>query len=199
MANKVLEFYFDVGSPTTYLAWTQVAALAEATGAEIAYKPMLLGGVFKATGNTSPAMVPAKGVYMLTDLERFARRYRVDFRYNPYFPINTLPLMRALTGVQLRTPEKFEDFLRLIFEGMWKEALNVNDPTILATLLTKGGYSPDNILTLAEDPEVKEKLKATTDEAIKRGVFGAPTFFVRGQMYFGQDRLDFVKEALKAF
>lgn len=195
---KTLDFYFDVGSPTTYLAWTQLPRLQAATGAQLVFKPVLLGGIFKATGNGSPALVPAKGVHMLTDLARHARRYGVAFAPNPHFPINTLNLMRAITGMQLREPDRLDAFLRLVFEGLWVRSLNLNDPSAVAALLTGGGHDPLAVLALTEDPAVKEALKTTTAEAIARGAFGAPTFFVGEEMFFGQDRLDFVQEALGA-
>ena len=106
--SKQVEFFFDVGSPTTYLAWTQLPALCERSRAELVYRPMLLGGVFQATGNVSPGTVAAKGRYMDADMARFARRYGVPFAMNPHFPINTLTLMRGAAGAQLRAPARFE-------------------------------------------------------------------------------------------
>ena len=107
MPAKTIEFFFDFGSPTTYLAHTQLPQLAADTGAQIQYVPMLLGGVFKATGNQSPVMVPAKGRWMGEDLPRFARRYGVPYQFNPHFPINTLTLMRGAVGLQMREPQRF--------------------------------------------------------------------------------------------
>jgi 2-hydroxychromene-2-carboxylate isomerase len=191
-----VEFFFDFGSPTTYLAWTQLPRLAEAAGAEIVWRPMLLGGVFKATGNASPVAVPAKGRWMGADIARWAKRYGVPFRFNPHFPINTLTLMRGATGLQMRRPEAFERYLTTLYEAMWKEPANLGDPGVLATTLAAAGFDTDAFLALVADPEVKARLVATTEEAVARGVFGAPTFFVGDAMFFGQDRLDFVAEAL---
>lgn len=196
--SKTVEFYFDFGSPTTYLAWTQLPALCAEAGATLMYKPMLLGGVFQATGNASPVTIPAKGRFMLQDLARYARRYQVPMQFNPHFPINTLPLMRAAVAVQQRLPERFEAFLKLIFEAMWVEARNLGDPVTLADVLTKGGFAPQQLLALTAEQQVKDALKAITDEAVKRGVFGAPAMFVGDELFFGQDRLDFVREALQA-
>ena len=112
------EFYFDVGSPASYLAWTQLPALCAQAGATLVYKPMLLGAVFQATGNASPAMVPAKGFYMTHDLGRFAKRYSVPFAMNPHFPINTLQLMRAAIGVQMRQPERLDALLTAVFNAL---------------------------------------------------------------------------------
>lgn len=194
--SKSVEFYFDFGSPTSYLAYTQLPGICAAAGAELVYRPVLLGGVFQATGNASPIAVPAKGRYTLIDMQRFARRYGVPLKMNPHFPINTLLLMRAATGVQLRQPERFEALLACVFKGMWVDALNLGDAAVLGPLLAEAGFDPQALLALAAEQEVKDALKANTEAAIKRGMFGAPTLFVGDEMFFGQDRLDFVREAL---
>lgn len=194
--SKSVEFYFDFGSPTSYLAYTQLPGICAEAGAELVYRPVLLGGVFQATGNASPIAVPAKGRYTLLDMQRFARRYGVPLKMNPHFPINTLLLMRAATGVQLRQPERFEALLACVFKGMWVDALNLGDAAVLGPLLAEAGFEPQALLALTAEQEVKDALKANTEAAIKRGMFGAPTMFVGDQMFFGQDRLDFVREAL---
>ena len=191
-----LEHFFDFGSPTAYLAYTQLPAIAREAGAEIEWRPMLLGGVFKATGNASPAAVPAKGRWMNEDLPRWARRYGVPFQHNPHFPINTLTLMRGAVGVQLREPEAFQRYLATLYRAMWVEARNLGDPAVLADVLGRAGFDRDRFASLVADPEVKARLIVNTEEAVARGVFGAPTTFVDGAMFFGQDRLDFVREAL---
>ena len=197
MAEKNVEFYFDFGSPASYLAYTQLPALCRETGATLIWKPMLLGGVFQATGNHSPATIPAKGAYTFTDFDRFAKRYGVPLKQNPYFPINTLTLMRGAAGLQLREPARFEPYMDAIFRAIWVDAQNLNDPATVAAVLHAAGFDAAALLALTQDAEVKDRLKALTQEAIDRGVFGAPTFFAGGQMFWGQDRLDFVKEALQ--
>jgi len=194
---KTAEFFFDVGSPASYLAWTQLPALCAQAGATLVYKPMLLGGVFQATGNSSPAMVAAKGRYMTVDLGRFAKRYGVDFKMNPHFPINTLQLMRGVIGMQLRQPARFEAFLGAVFTALWVNGANLNDPAITAATLVEAGFDPAEVFALVNDADIKAALKANTEEAVARGVFGAPTVFVGDAMFFGQDRLDFVREALR--
>ena len=194
--NKAVEFFFDFGSPTTYLAWTQLPALCEETGAALVYRPMLLGGVFQATGNQSPVMIPSKGRFMLQDLQRFARRYQVPMQFNPHFPLNTLLLMRAATGVQMRQPERFEHFVEVVFRAIWVDALNLGDMQVLGEMLGSAGFDPQVLLALAGEQEIKDQLKTTTEEAVSRGVFGAPSMFVGAELFFGQDRLDFVREAL---
>ena len=196
--RKTVDFFFDVGSPASYLAWTQLPGMCESHGAELVYRPMLLGGVYQATGNASPATIPVKARYWQLDYERHARRYGVPLKENVHFPIITLFLMRAITGIQLRRPEQLQQLLGCVFKALWIDALNLNDPKLTADILKAGGFDPGEIERLTQDPETKAALKATTEEAVKRGVFGAPTIFVGDQMFFGQDRMDFVREALAA-
>jgi 2-hydroxychromene-2-carboxylate isomerase len=196
--TQAVEFYFDVGSPATYLAWTQLPAIVKAAGREIEYRPFLLGGVFQATGNRSPMEVPAKGQYMQDDLQRFARRYGVPFRHNPHFPINTLTLMRGALGLLMRESERMVPYVDAVLRAIWVDARNMNDPATVGEVLQQAGFDPRKLLALASDPAVKDELKARTQEAVARGVFGAPTFFVGQEMFWGQDRLDFVKERLQA-
>jgi 2-hydroxychromene-2-carboxylate isomerase len=160
------------------------------------YVPILLGGVFKATGNATPAAIPAKGRYMFQDLDRYARRYGVPLKFNPHFPINTLMLMRAVTGMQLRHPERFAAFIDSLFKALWVEGHNLNDPATVAAVLSQNGFDPNEVLALTADEEVKAVLKDNTEKAVQRGIFGAPSMFVEGQLFFGQDRLEFVREAL---
>lgn len=194
--SKMVEYYFDFGSPAAYLASTQLPALASDTGATVLWRPMLLGGVFVATGNASPASVPAKGKYIFRDFARFAGRYGVPLKTNPFFPINTLTLMRIAVGLQMRQDPRFMDYCTAMFRAIWVEAHNMNDPATVASVLQAAGFDAPALLALASEQAVKDQLKAATEEAVARGVFGAPTFFVDEQMFWGQDRLDFVREAL---
>lgn len=195
--RKTVEFYFDLGSPATYLAYTQLPKLCAETDSELIYIPMLLGGVFKATGNASPAMIPAKGRYMFQDLDRYAKRYGVPLTFNPHFPINTLMLMRAVTGIQLRQPERFHAFIGCLFNALWVEGRPLDEPATVAALLSEHGFDSAEVLALTNDETVKAALKENTETAVKRGVFGAPSMFIGNQMFFGQDRLDFVEQALR--
>jgi len=194
--TKSVEFFFDFGSPTTYLAYTQLPKIAAECRAQIVWRPMLLGGVFKATGNTSPVTVPAKGRWMGDDIARWARRYGVPFTFNPHFPINTLTLMRGAVGLQMRQPDAFARYVDAVFHAMWVAPRNLGDSAVLAATLGAAGFDTEFFMSLVNDPEVKARLVANTEEAVARGVFGAPTCFVGEQMFFGQDRLDFVREAL---
>jgi len=193
---KRAEFFFDFGSPASYLAYTQMDGIAQRTGAEIVWRPMLLGGVFKATGNASPAMVPAKGKWMNADLPRFAERYGVAYNRNPFFPVNTLLMMRGAAAYE-GTPE-FRPYVDAMFKAMWVDQKNMNDMPTAAGVLKAAGFDPQAFMATAESQDAKDRLKATTEEAVARGVFGAPTTFVGDHMYFGQDRLDFVEQALRA-
>lgn len=193
--SKQVEFFFDVGSPASYLAWTQLASIAQRHNAEIIWRPMLLGAVFQAVGNTSPAAVPAKGAYMLKDLKRFSAIYDVPFCFNPFFPVNTMQLMRGVTAY-LGT-SKFESYLSAIFNALWAEKLNMESPEVVAEVLSKVGIEATDFKVRISEPEVKARLKSSTEEAVARGVFGAPSFFVNGEMFFGQDRLSFVEDALR--
>ncbi len=194
--SKTVDFYFDFGSPAAYLAYTQLPKICSDAGATLNWKPMLLGGVFQATGNHSPATVPAKGKYLFGDLQRFATRYGVPFNHNPHFPINTLLLMRAVVGLQLREDERQAAFTRAVFKAMWVDQKNMNDLAVVGAVLHEAGFDAAAMLGLASQQDVKDRLKALTQSAIDRGIFGAPTMFVGEQMFWGQDRLDFVREAL---
>ena len=198
MKQRDIECFFDLGSTSSYLAWTQLPRIARDTGATLTWRPMLLGGVFKSTGNTSPAAIPAKGRWILDDTARWAARYGVPFVFNPYFPINTITLMRSAVGIQMHRPKDFDGFIKAAFQAIWVERKNVVDPAVLATVLAEAGLDPDALLSVASEPEVKAALVSNTAEAVSRGVFGAPTIFVGDAMFFGQDRLDFVREELLA-
>ncbi len=138
--NKTVEFYFDIGSPTSYLAYTQLRKICEETGSTLIYQPMLLGVVFKAPGNASPNEVAAKARYSIIDLQRFAKRYDVPLNFNPHFPINTLNIMRAVVGVQMLHPERFIPFIECLFQALWIDSLNLNNVQILSTALQAGGF-----------------------------------------------------------
>lgn len=194
---RSFEFWFDFGSPASYLAWTQIPAIESATGATTVFKPMLLGGVFQATGNHSPVTIPAKGKYTFVDFARHAKRYGVPLNHNPHFPINTLMLMRGAIGLQMTNEARFMDYCRALFNAIWVDSLNMNDPAVIGKALQQAGFDAQALLSLSNDQNTKDALKAATQIAVERGVFGAPTFFVGEHMFWGQDRIEFVKEALQ--
>lgn len=194
---NMIEFYFDLGSPYSFLAFHRLQHIAEQYHAEIVYKPMLLGGVFKATGNNSPIMIPAKAQYSMIDMQRWAKLWDIPLKMNPNFPINTLPLMRLVTAVQLFAPEQFMHVLTGLFQAMFRKPRNLNDQAELVQVATELGLDIEQVKVWLNDEKVKNQLKFITEEAIERGMFGAPTFFVKDEMYWGVDHLHFVEMALE--
>lgn len=192
---RTLEFYFDYGSPYSYLADTQVEAIAQRAGATLQRRPMLLGGVFKATGNASPMTVAPKSAWSAFDMPMWARHYGVPFERNPFFPVNTLALMRGAAAAQI--DGLFDRYHPAIYKAMWVDGRNLNDMSEVAAVLAEAGLDAAKFGARIQDPDVKDRLKATTEEAVARGVFGAPTCFVDNMMFFGNDRLPFVEMALK--
>ncbi|MFQ3324091.1 MAG: 2-hydroxychromene-2-carboxylate isomerase [Pseudomonadales bacterium] len=192
-----VDFYFDFGSPTAYLAYKRLQQLKQQYTFEINYKPVLLGGIFKASDNQSPMANPAKGAYMLThDLPRFAERYNVPLSFNPFFPINTLPLMR---GAHAAIEEDcFEAYVDVLYNGLWQQELNLGDAEVIASTLEAAGLDADKLMALTQQQHIKDALIATTEEAVARGAFGAPTMYIDDEMFFGQDRIDFIEERLKS-
>jgi len=193
---KQVEFFFDVGSPYSHLAYHQLPKIAKARNAEILWRPILLGGIFQATGNASPFTVPQKAKHSLTDLERWANYFDAPFTPNPHFPINTLQLMRGAVAMQMRSDEEFHRYLSAILGAMFEKPRNLNNVQEISAVLEAAGFLPMDVLAMVQDDKVKQALRANTDEAVARGVFGAPTFFVGENMFWGQDRLHFVDLAL---
>ena len=194
--TKTIEFYFDFGSPTAYLAYKRLKQLEQEYSCVIDYKPVLLGALFKATGNVSPAMIPNKAKYMMVhDLPRFAARYDVPFTMNPHFPINTLQLMRGAHAAEKMGC--FDQYCDAVFNATWQSGKNVGDIEIISTILRAHDIDANELLTKVQTPEIKASLLSLTQEAIDRDLFGVPTLFLEGEMFFGQDRLDFLKERLE--
>lgn len=196
---KQLEFFFDYVSPYSYIARTAVQDTVKQTGADLVIRPMFLGGVMHATGNRPPGMVPAKGKYMNSDLERYCQKYGLTMHFNPHFPMNTRGMTRATIGLA-SDPVRQDKFIDTCFRICWNDARGIDpsDPEMLAAALREDGFDPEEIRALANAEANKAALKANTDEAVARGAFGAPTFFVGDDMFFGQDRLEFVEAALNA-
>lgn len=191
-----IEFFYDYGSPYSYLADSRLSGFESRTGVSVIYRPMLLGGVFKATGNRSPFVEPveAKRKYFSQELDRCVRDLGVAFAQNPHFPINTLGLMR--TAYAARSLDVFESFHSAIFRAFWAESADLGQPDIVAKVLDAEGLEGSEVVAAAGSDEIKAALRATTDEAVERGVFGAPTFFVGDEMFFGNDRLEAVERYL---
>ncbi|WP_119421356.1 DsbA family protein [Desertibaculum subflavum] len=193
-APPVIEFFFDVGSPWTYFCALQLPEVARRAGANLVWRPFLLGGVFKLTGNPPPVIVPPKRQWQSLDLERTAQRIGTAFQRNPHFPINTLALMRgAVAAEELGC---FEAYVSAVFRAIWAEGRNMGDAAVVRAAVAGAGLDAEAILARAATPLVKEQLKANTAEAVSRGAFGSPTMFVGETMFFGQDRLGDLEAAL---
>ena len=194
--SKTIEFYFDFGSPTAYLAHKRLQQLKAQYGCTIDYKPVLLGGLFKASGNMSPVTVPAKGKYMMTqDLPRFAALYQVPLTVNPYFPINTLNLMRG--AVATLGQDYFDNYVEAVYDAIWVNGDNMGDLDVVANVLSDAELNAQKIIAATQDPDVKATLISNTEAAVARGCFGAPTMFIGNDMFFGQDRMQFIEMAIQ--
>lgn len=193
---KQITFYFDLGSPYSYVGFHRIQQIAAQYQTEVVWKPMLLGGVFKATGNSSPMTIPAKARYSMIDLGRWSKLWNIPVQMNPYFPINTLNLMRLITAVQLYQPEHFQKVLNGLFDAMFGNPRNLNDINELASVAQSLNLEITQVQTWLGDEQVKAQLKQVTEEAIERGVFGAPTWFVGDEMFWGVDHLHFLEMML---
>ncbi|MBF0238801.1 MAG: 2-hydroxychromene-2-carboxylate isomerase [SAR324 cluster bacterium] len=185
---QVVEFFYDIASPYSYLASTRIDQVVVEAGAKVQWRPFLIGGVFKATGNQPPASLPAKRKYMLRDLKLWASYYKVPFHFPVHFPVNTLLAMRILTAL----PEaECKTMSHKLFQAYWVNGLDISNADILESIV-----GPEN-LALASQDKVKEQLKQTTENAVQRGAFGAPTMFVNDTMFFGNDRLSLLGHYLQ--
>ena len=194
-----VEFFFDVSSPYSYLASTQMEGLAQRTGASIAWRPFLLGGLFAAVGNHAPALLEPRARYMGRDLQRWANRYGVPLRWPSRFPINTVKAQRMLLALRAEKGDAAcADLAAAFFTAYWADDRDVADLEVLTEVATRAGYDGAALAERTQDPAIKEALKAATTEAEERGAFGAPTFFAKGEMYFGNDRLLLLEDALQA-
>ncbi len=192
-----IEFLFDFASANAYLAYRALPPILARTGAKLEIVPCLLGGIFKATGNRAPTVafadVKGKMDYEMLEIRRFVAKHGLDkFRLNPYFPVNSLMLMRGLVAAQARGEEPV--YLEMGLSGMWEEGLKLDDPDVLARRIEAAGLDAAALLERAQRPETKQRLADETEAAVRRGAFGIPTFFVAGEMFFGKDRLAQVEE-----
>jgi len=192
MISGQVDYFFDYVSAYSYLVNGQVEKIQ---GAEVKYRPMLLGAVMKATGNGPPGAVAAKGKYLSTDLKRWAKRYGIPMRFNSVFPQNTMQALRVSVAAQRRGV--FHEIHPAFFEAMFVHDLDLSDTQVLTKIISDVGLDAAQLMSDIESQSIKDELKENTEEAIRRGAFGAPTFFVGDEMFFGNDRLVFVHEALQ--
>ena len=194
-----VEFEFDFGSPNAYLSHLVIPEIEKRQGVKFDYRPVLLGGVFKLTGNRSPAEslagVKNKPEYERLETERFLKRHGITrYRRNPFFPVNTLAIMRGAVAAQRLCI--YERYIDEIYCHMWAEPKKLDDPEVLRGALIEAGFDAGRLLALSQTDEVKNELRANTDRSVARGTFGSPTFFVGDDIYFGKDRLRDVEEAI---
>jgi 2-hydroxychromene-2-carboxylate isomerase len=195
------QFLFDFGSPNAFLSHEAIPAIEKRTGAKFEYVPILLGGIFKSTNNKSPAETLAgvknKREFLAIETERFVKRFQVQpYVWNPFFPVNTLNLMRAAVAAQFE--DVFEKYVEAAFHHMWREPKKMDDPEVAAKALTSSGLDGAKLLARAQEPDVKAKLLENTQSAVERGAFGSPTFFVGKEMFFGKEQLREVEEMVSA-
>jgi 2-hydroxychromene-2-carboxylate isomerase len=196
-----VEFHFDFGSPNAYLAHLVIPEIEQRTSAKFEYVPVLLGGVYKLTGNRSPAEslagVKNKPDYERLETARFIKRHGITgFRNNPFFPVNTLTIMRG--AVAARTLGVFERYVDEIYRHMWSEPKKLDDPSVLRAALRESGFDAERFGELVQDTDIKARLLADTEHSVERGTFGSPTFFVDDEIFFGKDRLRDVEEMILA-
>ena len=199
MVNRMakVEFHFDFGSPNAYLSHLFIPEIENRTGVKFDYVPILLGGVFKLTNNRSPAEslvgIKNKPTYERLETQRFIKRHGITrYRMNPFFPINTLVLMRGAIAAQ--TLGTFERYVDEMFRHMWGDPKKMDDPAVMHAALKESGLENDRFFELIQAAEIKERLLQNTQRSVDRGTFGAPTFFVDDEIFFGKDRLRDVKE-----
>lgn len=197
--TKKVEFLFDFGSPNAYLAWKAVPEIEKRTGAAFTYVPVLLGGIFKATGNVSPAIanqgIKNKGEYQFLEIERFIKKHNLTkFKFNAHFPVNTLQIMRGAVAAEMEG--NLSAYIAAVMPAMWEQSLKMDEPEVIKAALDAGGIDGARVLARIQEADVKAKLVANTEDAVNRGAFGIPTFFVDGDIYFGKDRLREVEEAI---
>jgi len=197
--KPAVQFLFDFGSPNAYLSHKVIPSIEARTGVRFEYLPVLLGGLFKLANNRSPveafAAIPNKLAYEQLEMERFiAWHGLMAFRMNPYFPVNTLHVMRGAVAAQRL--DCFSPYVDAVFAAMWERGLKMDDPTVIAATLAEAGLDAAALMQVSQEPDVKAALMACTQAAHDRGAFGSPTFFVGSQMYFGKDRLREVGEEI---
>ncbi len=194
-----VEFIFDFGSPNAYYAYKVLPGIVQRTGAELIVYPVLLGGLFKITGN-QPPMIAFAGVkgkldYELLENKRFAEKHGLeDFTFNAHFPVNTVSIMRGLLAAE--ELDCAQQYIDVVLAAMWEQSLKMDDPDVISAVLDNGGLDASALMALSQTPAIKDKLKANTQAAADRGAFGVPTFFVGDEMFFGKDRLGQLEEAL---
>lgn len=195
------EFHFDFGSPNAYLSHRIMPQIEARTGVKVRYMPVLLGGVFKATNNRSPmeafAGIENKQAFFRLETERFLKKHGItNYRRNPHFPVNTLLIMRGACVAE--DEGRLSDYVDAVFKCMWEQGLKMDDPAVAAKALSDAGFDGPVLLARTQEPAIKAVLVGNTEDSVRRGCFGSPTFFVGEEMYFGKDQLRDFEEAILA-
>ncbi len=198
MSTPTVEFHFDFGSPNSYLSHKVIPQIAARTGVPFKYVPVLLGGIFKMTGNQSPMQqfkdIKNKNEYGRLEMQRFIQKYKIPFQMNPHFPVNTVQIMRGAVAAEL--DGKLAPYVDAVFHHMWGAPKKMDDAEVIRAALDASGLDGAKLLARAQDQDVKDRLLKDTESSVARGNFGSPTFFVGSEMFFGKDRLRDVEEAI---
>ena len=195
MTKTSIEFYFDFSSPYAYIGYKELKKLEKKNQFKIKFMPIFLGGLHNSAGITPAAFIDLKSKYMLADTKLIAQKKNIKFNFNSYFPIKTVNFMR---GVIIAEKGKFEKiYIEKIYDAIWKDGLNMNDPIVINKVLKNIDLNPETFMTKVSDIKIKEKLKKLTDDALKKGIFGAPTFLVNKKIFWGQDRLNYAVDEVK--
>ena len=198
--TKQVDFYFDFASANAYLSHKVVSGIEERTGAKFNYIPVLLGGIFKATNNKPPMEaffgIMNKNEYQSIEMQRFQERHGIDkFKMNPHFPVISLQIIRGAVGAQ--KDGYLDKYIDEVLKHMWEEPKKMDDPDVIKEALTESGFDAERLMEQMQDPEIKAQLISNTEEAVNRGTFGIPTFFVGEEIFFGKDTLWQVEELLR--
>ena len=194
--NKTIDFYFDFISPYTFISFQQIKTIKSMQNFKFKLKPILLGGLHNLHKITAPAFIPAKARFMIRDCKMLSDKYKISFKFNSYFPIKTVNLMR---GVLIAEEDGIaNEYIDKIFEALWVSGLNLNDQTIIDKVLKNLDINPKTFALRLSNQNMKDELKKRTQDACNKGIFGAPTFYVNNKVFWGQDRLEFaLAESLK--
>jgi 2-hydroxychromene-2-carboxylate isomerase len=195
----IVEFHFDFGSPNAYLSHRAIPSIEKRTGVKFTYVPVLIGGVFKATGNASPAVtlqgIKNKGEYQNVEMERFLNKHHItDYNRNPFFPVNTLQVMRGAIFAQ--TQDYYERYIHEIYQHMWCEPKKMDEPEVIRSAFEESGLPAAAIFEGMQDPTIKQTLIDNTNRSVEMGAFGSPTFFVDNEIFFGKDKLIDVEDEI---
>ena len=193
--TKFIEFYFDFSSPYSYIGYKEITRLEKNNLFKIKYMPILLGGLHNSAGVTPAAFISLKKKYMIDDTNLISKKKNIKFIFNSYFPIKTVNFMRGIITAEKDDFQKI--YIEKIFDAIWRDGLNMNDQTIIEKVHKNMDINPESFFKKATDQKIKDKLRKLTDNALKKGIFGAPTFLANKKIFWGQDRLTYAVDEIK--